>query len=202
MPRNLGTESEITVVQVVIELRTELLQPDQVGIQTTASYLVAARFRQVGDAETGQQRPDDHHRTAQPCAAPAVVLRTEVVEIDVAGTERVTLLPRLLDLHPHGPQHIDELQNIHDLRNVVQRHLFGGKQRGTDYLKGLVLGPLGNDLAFEAVAALHDEFSHRKFSLFDTDHPDPDTKGTQFTRDGKTFGTGRQLFPPLSGNGL
>lgn len=153
-------EGEIVVVEIVIELRTEFLKPYQVGIQPPAPYLVAARFGQIGDAETGQQGPDDHDRTAQPGASTAVILRTDIIEVDVAGTERVALRPRLLHLDPHGTQHIHELQNIHYLRNVVQRHPFGGKERGTNYLEGFVLGPLRYYLSLQAVSALHDEFSH------------------------------------------
>ena len=42
----------------------------------------------------------------------------------------------------------------------MQRHPFGGKERGTNYLEGFVLGPLRYYLSLQAVSALHDEFSH------------------------------------------
>src|SRR5699024_7587201 len=136
------------------------LKPGQVGVEPPAPYLVAPRLGQVGDTETGEQRADDHDRATQSRTAPAVVFRTDVIEVYVAGPEGVAPLARLFYFHAHGTEHLHELDDVHDFRDVAERHAFGCQKRGTNYLEGLVLGPLGRYLAFQAIAAPYDEFSH------------------------------------------
>ena len=58
-------DREEVVGDVEVELRAELLEAEEVGVQAPASDLVAARLGDVAHAEAGEHRADEHHRAAQ-----------------------------------------------------------------------------------------------------------------------------------------
>ena len=153
-------DHEKFVGDVEIELRTQLLEPEEVGIQPPPADFVAAGFGYVTHAEARQHGADEHHRAAQARAALPVVLRAEVVEIYFAGAKTVCILRELFDLDAHAPQQFDELHDVEDLGNVVHRDPFGGQQRGAEYLQRFVLGALGRDAAVEPVASFDFENRH------------------------------------------
>ena len=116
--------------------------------------------RNESHAEACQHRADEHHWTPQARAALAVVVRAQVVEVDVAGPERVGVVGELLDLDAHAAQQLDELHDVEYLGNVAHGDPFGGQQRGAKDLERLVLGALGSDGPVEAVASFDFEHCH------------------------------------------
>ena len=155
-----GLDHEEVVGDVEIELRAELLESQEVGVEAPASDFVAARAGNESHAEACQHRADEHHRAAQARAALAVVVRAQVVEVDVAGPERVGVVGELLDLDAHAAQQLDELQDIQDAGDVADCDPLGGQQGGTENLQRLVLGALGGDAAPETVASFDFEYCH------------------------------------------
>ena len=145
---------------VEIEFGTQLLESEEVGVQPAASDLVAARFGDVPHAETGQHRADEHDRAAQFGAALAIVVAAQVVEIDVAGAERVGVFCGVFHFDAHAAQQLDELQYVENLRYVANRDPFGGQQGCTRDLQRLVFGALRGDAAVEPVASFDLEYSH------------------------------------------
>ncbi len=115
---------------------------------------IAARTRHVTHAVAGQHGADEHHRAAQPRAALAIVVAAYVVEVELAGAERVGVLLGVGHLHAHVFEQLDELQYVDDARHVADRNPLGGEQRGAEYLQRLVLGALGRDRSVEPVSAL------------------------------------------------
>jgi len=100
-------DHEKFVGDVEIELRTQLLEPEEMGVQPPPADFVAAGFGYVTHAEARQHGADEHHRAAQARAALPVVLRAEVVEIYFAGAKTVCILRELFDLDAHAPQQVD-----------------------------------------------------------------------------------------------
>ena len=150
---------------IEIEFGPELLKTDEMRVQPPTSDFVAARLRDVTDSVARQQRPDNHHRTAQPGRPVAVVVALQVIEIDLLRLERVRALAEPVDDHPHLFEQFDQLQHVDDGGNVMDNDLLRRQQRGAQYLQRLVLGPLRTDLAFERRSSLHFKCCHKQFSV-------------------------------------
>ncbi len=114
---------------IEVERGAQLLEAEEVGIQTAAADLVASGLGHVAHAEAREQRSDHHDRTAQTAAAVVVIGTAQIVQIDRLGTERVCILRQTLDTHAHGRQQLDELHDVDYVRNIVHHHLFGCQQR-------------------------------------------------------------------------
>ena len=156
----LAVDREELLGGVEIELGSQFLETDEMGVQPPPPDFVAARLGDVPHAEACQQRPDEHDRAAQPCAAAAVILGQQVVEVDLAGTERIGVVRQLLHLDPHRPQQIDELHDVQNPGHVVHDDPPGRQQRGAEDLQRFVLGPLRGDLAVKAVPAFDLKICH------------------------------------------
>ena len=148
------------VGDVEVELRAELLEAEEVGVEASAADFVTARFGDETLSEAAEHGADEHHRAAQPGAAVAVVLRAHVVEVEVGGAEGAALLREPLDAHAHAAEQLDELHHVDDAGYVVHDDPFGGEQRCAEYLQSLVLGALGGDFTVEAVSAFNLEYGH------------------------------------------
>ena len=159
-PQLAPLDHEEFVGDVEVELRPEFLEAEEVGVEASPADLVSARFGDVSHAETGQHRADEHDRTPQAGAAAAVVVRAEVVEVDLPGAERIGVVREPFDLHAHCAQQLDELHDVEYLGNVAHGDPFGGQQRGAKDLERLVLGALGGDGPVEAVASFDFEHCH------------------------------------------
>ena len=51
----------------MVELRTEFLEPEEMGVEASAPDLITTRFRDDGLAHTGQQRTNHHHTASEFC---------------------------------------------------------------------------------------------------------------------------------------
>ena len=130
------------------------------GVEPSASDLVAPGFGDVPHAEAREHRADEHDRTAQTGASFAVVFGADVVEVDLPGPEGIGVVGELFDLDAHAAQELDELHDIEDLGDVAYDDPFGCQQRGAEDLQSFVLGSLRGDRAVEAVAAFDFEYGH------------------------------------------
>ena len=155
-------DHEELVGDVEVEFRAELLESDEVGVEPAAADLVAARLGDVAHAEAGQHRADEHHRTPQARAAPAVVLRAQIFEVDLLGAEAVGVFGELFDLDAHAAQQLDELHDVQNPGDIVHRDPFGSQQRGAEYLQRLVFGALGRNATVKAVASFDFENCHMR----------------------------------------
>ncbi len=133
------------VGDVEIERGAELLKADEVGVEPAAADLVAARLGDVAHAEAGQHRTEQHHRPPEAAGPAAVVVRAQVVRVDVGGSERIALFGQALHFDAHAPQQLDELYDVQNPRDIVYDYLFLSEQRGAEYLKRFVFGALGRD---------------------------------------------------------
>lgn len=114
----------------------------------------------VAHAETRQHRTQQHHRPPEAAGPAAVVVRAQVVRVDVGGSERIALFGQALHFDAHRLQQLDELYHVQDLRDVVYDYLFLREQRGAEDLKRLVFGALGRDFTAQPAAAFDFEYCH------------------------------------------
>ena len=154
------------MVGVEVEFGAEFLESDEVGVETPATDLVAAGFGHIGASVAGQQRAGNHHRAAQPRGGATEFVGLEVVEVDLAGLERVAPGTESFDFDAHGFEQPDELHDVDDLGNIVDRDLFGGQQHGAYHFERFVLGPLRDDLAGQGTAPGYFECSHKEWRVF------------------------------------
>ena len=155
-----GLDGEELVGLIEVEGCTELLEADEVGVETAAADLVTAGFGYVSDTETCQQGAYHHDRAAQAAAAAVVVLAAQVVEIYVGGAEGVGVAAEVLDLDAHCREQLDELHDIYYLGDVVYHDALGCEQRCAQYLQRFVLCPLGSEFAVQAGASFDFEYGH------------------------------------------
>ena len=144
----------VNLARVVVgEVRSQVLDADEVGIQSPASYLVAARFGNQGFAEACHHRSHQHDGAAQAGTPFQELVAFQVVEIYVCGAEAVGVDAFLRHLDAHVPHQLDEVVHVQDVRDVVYGHLFGSEQCGADDLQYLVLRSLRIDVSGEAVSS-------------------------------------------------
>ena len=129
--------------------------------------LVAARLGEVGPAEAGKQRTDDHHGAAQGGAFADELLAFDVGRVDVRGAEAVFAFGEALDLHAHALEEGDEILDVEDFGDVGDGNGLGAEQDGTDDFQRFVLGALGRDAAAQGMASFYDECTHMGLYVFD-----------------------------------
>ena len=100
----LGLDREKLLGLVEVKCCTQLLESEEVGVQTSAADLVATGLGHITHAKACQQRADHHHRTTQTATAAVVVLATQVVEVDVGSREGVAVATQTLHLYAHALQ--------------------------------------------------------------------------------------------------
>ena len=154
----------------MMELRSQSLETQEVGVQSATSDLVAAGFGDGGLAHASQQRTDHHDRATQLRTLLHKLVALQIVQIQVIGLEgasktRNTCLCCILgclcrDLHAYILEQLDEVHHVSDLRNVVNGHLLACQQRGANHLQGLVLGTLRIDSSAKRVSSLNDKCCH------------------------------------------
>ena len=72
-----------------MELGTQFLEAQEVGVESPAAYLVAARLSDDGFAEASQQRTYHQHRAAQLGTLAHELVALQVVEVQLIGLEGV-----------------------------------------------------------------------------------------------------------------
>ena len=146
---------------VVFKFSSELVYTDEVGVEASAAYLVASGLGEYGVAETCHHGTHKHYRTAQRCRFLDVFGRGDVVEVYVGGLKRVGVGRNLLDFHSHLAKHRYEIVYVENIGDVLDYHLVGCQQGGTQYLQRFVLGSLRGDFSIKAVSAFDNECTHR-----------------------------------------
>ncbi len=155
-----GIHLEEVARGVEVDMCSEFLETYEVGIQPTAANLIAPRFGDVGHTKAGQQWANDHHRATQFGATFAVILGAQVAQIYLLCAERVCTLAQTLNLHAEVAQQLNKSQNIHNLGDIVERHLLLGKQCGANDLQSLIFGTLGCNLTTERPSAIDLKICH------------------------------------------
>ena len=156
-PQPVGRQLEYVATLHTAQCGAQIAEAQEVGVETAASYLVAAGLGHHGAVETGQQRTYHEHAAAQGGALAHKLVALQIVEVQVVGLEDVGAVLKARHLHPDVLQQQDEVLYIQYLGDVLDVDGLAREQRGANHLKGLVLGALGLDAALQRVAAFYDE---------------------------------------------
>ena len=86
----------------MLELCTQPLETQEMGVQTAAAYLVATGLGNDSLTRTGQQRANHQYRAAKLRAFPDELIALQVAEVKIRSLEDVgsTFSP---DCHPNIP---------------------------------------------------------------------------------------------------
>ena len=139
------------------EIRTQEFETQEVGIQTTATDLVATRLCDDSLAEATQQRTNHQHTASQGGTFLDEFVTLQVFQIQFIGLKRIVVARVACNLHAHICQQPDEVVDVEDIRDIVYAHLFMGEQSGTDHLQSLVLRSLRHNGSAETVSAFDDK---------------------------------------------
>ena len=106
-------------------------------------------------SQTGQQRTQQHYRSAQSGALGYKVHALGVTAVNGIGLECPASGSGVIDLDTQIGQHVYQVPYIQDVRNVLYRHLIRSEQYGTKNLQDLVLGALRTDGPLKSVTSLY-----------------------------------------------
>src|SRR5690606_16306027 len=84
-----GVNMKEVIVRVEAELGAEFLEAQEVGVESPASDLIAARLRNVRFAKAREDRTQQHYRSSEGSRLVAVFVRFQVTRVDIAGGESV-----------------------------------------------------------------------------------------------------------------
>ena len=117
--------------RIEIELGTQLLESNKVGIQPTTANFISTRFRNISLAKTSQQRADNHHRSTQTSSTFPIIIALQIIEIYLAGFEGIGIFCQMSHYDPHLLQQLDQLQYIDNGRHIMHRHPLRSQQCST-----------------------------------------------------------------------
>ena len=100
------------IANIEVKVCTELLEAEEVRIETSTANLIATRLRHEAHAETGQEWTNHHHRATQLTTTLVVVRRAQVVEVYLVGLQRKIVVRQTLNLHAHARHKLQELHHI------------------------------------------------------------------------------------------
>ena len=161
-----GVDVEDTALRVMMEGGSQLVDAQEMGVQTAAAYLVASGLGHRGTSETGYHGTDEKDAAARLAAS-----LQELVALDVGGIYAISLKGIVAggilgDFHAHVTEQGYLVVDITDVGYVLDADRVTGEQGGTEYLECLVLGSLRHYLATECVAAFYDKCCHLLLLLF------------------------------------
>jgi hypothetical protein len=81
----------------------------------------------------------------------------KVVHVNIVCLEPAGMPVHPIQFDTHITQQLDEQVDVKDVRDVLDGDFFRREENGADDLQGLVLRPLGHDIAFELAAACNYE---------------------------------------------
>ena len=136
------------------ELGTQLLETEEVGVQSATTNLVATRLGNDSLAHTRQQRTNHQHRTAQLGTLSDELVALQECHIQAVGLEGIGTISSG-HLHANLAQQLDEVVDVADVGDVTDGYRVCRQQRGTDDLQCLVLGALRGNGTAQQVSAFN-----------------------------------------------
>ena len=160
-----GPDVEGAAHPIVDEVGAQLLETQEVRVQTASSDLIAARLRGHGVTVARQQRPEKHHAAPEPGRTREKIVALEIFRIERIGLKGHLAARMTRHLHADVLQETYLVGNVGDVGDVADAHGLRGEQRGAEHLQGFVFRTLGCDVAFERMTAFDDECTHEVRAL-------------------------------------
>ena len=142
---------------VVGEAGAKRLHSQEVRVEPSAAYLVAAGLCHESFASACQERSEHHHTAAQLLAALDVGVATEVLVVEAGGAERVVVRIMPCHFHTHVAEHLDLVAHVNDVGDVLDAYRLVGQQHGAQHLQRFVFRALRRNLALQPMPAFYDE---------------------------------------------
>ena len=150
----------ITLI-IVNEVGAQILEAQEVGIQTATTYLIATRLSYGSLATSTEQRTYHEHTTTKRRTFLHKLQTVEIIEFQLITLECIVVTTVLGYLDTYLLEQLNQIVHIQNVRHVADAHRLAGKDCGTDNLQSLVLGALRCDSTFERMTALYDERLHK-----------------------------------------
>ena len=152
----LSLEDVALLVGVIDAACTELLEADEVCVQTATADLIAPRLGEDSVAKAPKQSPSHEDGSAQCSRATEELLTVQILDVDFVSLEGIaTLVIEARHLHADVAQQVDEVVYIEDVGDVVDRHDLRGEEDSGDDLERFVLCALGTDATLQGIAAFN-----------------------------------------------
>ena len=143
----------------------KLMEAEEVGVKTTAAYLVATRLCHGGMTETAEQRTYHKHRATESRTFLHELVAAKIVKSEFVGLEAILTVIELANLHTDIHQQLYKVVDIEDIRDILYHDLLIGKKSGADDLKSLILCALRNNSTTKRITAFNKECFHRVLLL-------------------------------------
>ena len=150
----------ITLI-IVNEVGSQILEAQEMSIQTATTYLIATRLSYGSLATSTEQRTYHEHTTTKRRTFLHKLQTVEIIEFQLITLECIVVTTVLGYLDTYLLEQLNQVVHIQDVRHVGDAHRFVGKDCGTDNLQRLVLGALRCDSTFERMTALYDKRLHK-----------------------------------------
>ena len=145
---------------VIDKLGSEILESQKVGIKTSASYLVAARFCHSGVSESSQEWSHEQHAASESGTLLHILVAVEIFEVDVIGLECIVVARVACHLYTDFFEQLDKVVDVENVGYVGDVHRLVGEQRSCNHFKCLVFGSLRSDGSAECMSTLDYECFH------------------------------------------
>ena len=144
-------------LDAVVELGAQFLNAEEVGVEASATNLIATRLCYTGLVETGQQRTEYEDAATQGLASLHEFLTAQVFHIETVGLELPSMVAEVGDTNAHLAQQVDEVVDIENVGHIPDDDRLGREQDGRNDLECFVLGSLRSNLAMQFVSAFDDK---------------------------------------------
>ena len=156
----LGTYFIDIAVFYVAEAGTEVLEAQEMSIQTATTNLVTTGGSDNSLAHAPKQRTYHQYAAAQGRTLADEIVTFEVFQVEGVSLESIGTLPLscstlLTHLHTDVLQQQYQVIDVADVGDIAYDDLLTGQQRGTDNLKCLVLCTLRRNGAAEQMSAFY-----------------------------------------------
>ena len=114
----------------VVELGAQFLNADEVGVEASATNLIASRLCHAGLVESGQQRSEHEDAATQGLASLHELLAAQVFHVKAVGLELPSVIAEVGDTNAHLAEEVDEVVDVEDVGHIPDDDRLGRQQDG------------------------------------------------------------------------
>ena len=104
------------------KLGSQVLEAQEVRVETTATNLVATRLGNRSLSATAQERTDHEHAATKGGTFLHKLYAVQIVEIEFIALESIVVVAVLCHLDSDFFQQLDEIVDVEDVRHVLDAH--------------------------------------------------------------------------------
>jgi hypothetical protein len=135
----------------------ELLEADEVRIQSAAADFVAAWLWEKSLSVPGQQWRNKHDRAPDAAGIPAEFRCFKEAKVYSIGLKLIGVGAFLFHLYAQPAQEVEQAVDIKDVGEIGKGDRFSGQEGGTKHLKGFIFGTLWGNVSAQWQTTVHFE---------------------------------------------